>query len=604
MSKVNAHVQRAISLLSQQINERHKRKFGAEDDVVDLISDDEAYPEPPPKVPRSGPKSAPKSAAKSSAGAASSTSSSTSSATRSATSSATSSAARSASTSSSVGFPSMRWMAYDNKENFTEDIDLIFEDWPAGAQDRKNAPTPLKMRNFIKKYINTEGYANVNYAIEQDDMYCVIETDPVPPNQSVKESHEITKIAQLFMTDFLYANSAIIDLKFEDLQQATLDGLKYILISMRPLFRYSQRQGPRASFPHPVLAIAHSGCINYNKPAHPIHTPFTYTWDIAMTAVSYHISILFFVIRGFPIREMNFSSVDYGSHPDYSEQGGNLPSHKKREEIDHELLGNLCGWIIRNMPTNQADFEIVRPYAMTIFYAYIGQTTLVIFDHKDKNLNHLLAQQWKYYNHQQIVPLFFWTALSRSNWHKFFLDDEVETPSQQSEKLHSLRDDSDLDLFEVKPAVELVVLMKDLDEVIEIMDRPLEGIFLANIDKQLRLKAIACTYDDGKQAVLCVGELYGQERFFVITSLFKHDDIADYVVVTARIHGYFGRRANVTSHEFPIKPGSFQCLVCGETEVRPKCSCQRMLQDGHVIAGFVHLYHACMAVNGFVLSPL
>ena len=44
MSKVNAHVQRAISLLSQQINERHKRKFGAEDDVVDLISDDEAYP--------------------------------------------------------------------------------------------------------------------------------------------------------------------------------------------------------------------------------------------------------------------------------------------------------------------------------------------------------------------------------------------------------------------------------------------------------------------------------------------------------------------------------------------------------------------------------
>lgn len=594
-SKVNAHVQRAISLLSQQINERHKRKFGAEDDVVDLISDDEADPEPPPKVPRSGPKSAPKSATKSSVGSVASTSS----ATRSATSSATSSA----STSSSVGFPSMKWMAYDDKEIFTEDIDLIFEYWPAGAQDRKNEPTPVKMKNFIKKYINTEGYANVNYAIEQDDMYCVIKTDPVLPNRSVKESHEITKIAQLFMTDFLYANSAIIDLKFEDLQQATVDGLKYILISMRPLFRYSQRQGPRASFPHPVLAIAHSGCINYNKPANQIHTPFTYTWDIAMTAASYHISILFFVIRGFPIREMNFSSVDYGSHPDYSEQGGNLPSHKKREEIDHELLRSLCGWIIRNMPTNQADFEIVRPYAMTIFYAYIGQTTLVIFDHKDRNLNHLLAQQWKYYNHQQIVPLFFWTSMSRSDWHKFFLDDEVvRTPSQQSEKLHSLRDDSDLDLFEVNTAVELVVLMKDLDEV---MDHPLEGIFLDNIDKQLRLKAIACTHDDGKQAVLCAGELYGQERFFVITSLLKHDDIADYVVVTARIHGYFGRSGNVvTSHEFPIKPDSFQCLVCSETEERPKCSCQRMLQDGHVIAGFVHLYHACMAVNGFVLSPL
>lgn len=505
----------------------------------------------------------------------------------------------------------MKWMAYDDKRIFTEDINLIFKDWPAGAQDRKNAPTPLKMMNFIQKY-NTDGvevYANVNYAIKKDDTYCVIKTDPVPTNQSVKASHEITKIAQLFMTDFLYANRAIIDLKFEDLQQATVHGLKYILISMRPLFRYSQRQGPRASFPHPVLAIAHSGCINYNKPANPIHTPFTYTWDIAMTAVSYHISILFFVIRGFPIREMNFSSVDYGSHPDYSEQVGNLPSHKTREEIDHELLGNLCDWIIRNMPTNQADFEIVRPYAMTIFYAYIGQTTLIIFDHKDKNLNHLLAQQWKYYNHQQIVPLFFWTTLSRSDWHKFFLDDEVEIPSQQSEKLHSLRDDSDLDLFKIKTAVELVVLMKDLDEVIEIMDRPLERIFLDNIDKQLRLKAIACTYDDGMQAVLCVGELYGKERFFVITSLFKHDDISDGnedYVVTARIHGCFGS-ANVeyvTSYEFPIKPNSFQCLVCSETEERPKCSCQRMLQDGHVIAGFVHLYHACMAVNGFVLSPL
>lgn len=260
-SKVNAHLHRAISLLSQQINERHKRKFGT--DVIE-ISDDEDDREPPPKVPRSGPKSAPKPASKSSPTSVTSTS---------ATSTSSTSSTSSASTSSSVGFPSMKWMAYDDKGIFTEDIDLIFEDWPAGAQDRKNAPSPQKMMNFIKKYINTEGYANVNYAIKKDDTYCVIKTDPVPTNQSVKASHEITKIAQLFMTDFLYANSAIVDLKFEDLQQATVHGLKYILISMRPLFRYSQRQGPRASFPHPVLAIAHGGCINYNKPANPIHTP-------------------------------------------------------------------------------------------------------------------------------------------------------------------------------------------------------------------------------------------------------------------------------------------------------------------------------------------
>ena len=446
----------------------------------------------------------------------------------------------------------------DTSENYTVPLKTEWEDWPACTIEN-NSPyrvTDKKIMNFIAKVKEGKKYKNVNYAIpNESDQYFVVDTEQVQVDQSPRNAHEIVQMARALLLDFLFDNNALIDLKFEDIKLSEVNG--QILFSMRPLFRYSQNKTPRASFAHPILLIAHKGCVNqFPQDANA-------AWDIAMTAVSYHLSMLFFILRGFQLP---------GDHVDYY-AWSRTPGTAGIDcgEFSRHMLNTLGQEVVKHMPWSMSLFEIVRPYAMTILYAHLGQEMLLKNNKRDYDNNHEFAKPYRRQavDHDQVIaPLFFWTGLAPREWERFFGNSDLysaDVPSQANEKLHSCTD-----LFNAQCAVKMTIITSSMEEK----------------EKQYEVKCIACTYIDGKPAVVCTYKNSNGQSKLTITDVQEDTQIAEI------------RRMRPNRETFKTRCAivSFTCEVGSrDSNLRPKCPCQKRLG-----CTFIHIYHACMALNGFI----
>lgn len=458
-------------------------------------------------------------------------------------------------------------------ENYIE-LSIEYNRWPSCQIENNSTYQATDKR--IEFYMANIGkrYKNVNYAITPNisdsavktkrikiDQYFVVDTEPVNVDQlHPREAHDIVKMAQTLLLDFLLDHHRLLDLKFEDIQRSKKHG--QIFFSMRPFFRYRQYKVTRASFAHPILLFAHKGCINQ------ITQKANAAWDIAMTAVSYHLSMLFFILRGFKLPR---------DHVNYYEWSGTP------EEFSRNMLNTLSKQLVNRMPYSQILFEVVRPYAMTILYAHLGQEMLLKNNERDYNKDHVHAKPYRRQNvdHDQIIaPLFFWTGLDHEEWNKFFGDDTLyvgHVPSQENEKLHSCTD-----FFKAQSAVQMTVkCMEEQEKQFEVQCVVCTSIQLIKGDRRSIKAAIACTYKNSKgESVKCA-----------ITHV---EDKVEENTRIATIHRMKPKREILT---FSCEIVSFTCKVgSGEFHLRPKCPCQ----GRELGCTFIHMYHACMAQNGFI----
>ena len=453
-------------------------------------------------------------------------------------------------------------------------LSIEYKKWPScQIEDNPTYQATDKKIEFFMANIGKR-YKNVNYAITRNisdsavktervkiDQYFVVDTEPVQVDRlHPREAHDIVKKAQTLLLDVLLDHHRLLDLKFEDIQRSKKHG--QIFFSMRPLFRYRQNEVTRASFAHPILLVAHKGCINqFTQKANA-------AWDIAMTAVSYHLSMLFFILQGFKVPR---------DHVDYYAWKGTL------EEFSRDMLNNWSKELVSLMPFSQILFEVVRPYAMTILYAHLGQEMLLKNNKRDYNDDHEYAKPYRRQNvdHDQIIaPLFFWTGLNHEEWNKFFGDDTLyggHVPSQENEKLHSCTN-----LFKAQSAVQMTVkCMEEQGKQFEVQCVVCTSIQLIKGDRRSRKAAIACTYKNSKgESVKCA-----------ITH------VEDNVQENKRIATIHRMRPTHEIHTFSCEIVSFTCKVgSGEFHLRPKCPCQ----GRELGCTFIHMYHACMAQNGFI----